>query len=225
MPLPGPPANQTVRLTADLGRSGPVNRPPRQCLCAASRVSMTAWWMRARDSPLLSGILSTWRSSSPLTTRCTLTRGTPGSASRSAHPVTAAPRSARRSMRTTSWPPPRRSASTGPPAASTGRSTWAPIPTRCPAGVGQRPGGTGREQRPRAGRRARGVRTDTGGVPRDPGPQRVKDRTSRRRDRGHALTQPAVGRRLQVQPDHAAWPAPISPGRSRTGRTNCWPTD
>ena len=47
---------------------------------------------------------------------------------------------------------------------------------------------------------ATGNDTDSGGVPRDPGPQRVRDRTPRRRDRGHALAQPAVGRRLQVQP-------------------------
>ena len=59
--------------------------------------------------------------------------GEPRSGCRSARPGTAGRRSRRRSTRTTSWPPPRPSASTGPATGSTGRCTWAPTRTRFPS--------------------------------------------------------------------------------------------
>ena len=150
---------------------------------------------------------------------------TPRSGCRSARPAIAAPRSARRSTKTTSWPPPRPSASTGPARASTARCTWAPTRTRCPSRPPParwrcwRPTTCTCWSTPGAGTRptpavSRAILAHNAVRPRGPG----------RRDRGHAVAQPAPGRRLQVQP------ARRRPGRhrhhragSRTGPTSCWP--
>ena len=94
---------------------------------------MAAWPIRVRGSPLLPKISSTSPSWSPRTTRCIPIPGRRPSGCRSGPPGTGDRRSPRRSTRTTSWPPPRPSASTGPRTGSTGRCTWAPTRTRFPS--------------------------------------------------------------------------------------------
>src|SRR5689334_10095703 len=103
---------------------GPLRRP------APGRASMAVWPIRARDSPRPLVTSSTSPSWLPLTTRCTPIQPRSGSACRSALPGTAGPRLPRRSTRTTSSRPPRRSATTGRATASTGRCTSGPTPTR-----------------------------------------------------------------------------------------------
>src|SRR6516225_8702636 len=68
------------------------------------------------------------------------------------------------------------------------------------AGPSHRSGGAGRQRRPGAARRARRVHADPGPVPGDPGPQRFRPGAAGRRDRGHPVAQPALRRRVQVQP-------------------------
>jgi NagD protein len=103
------------------------------CLSAGWRVSMTAWQTRVRGNPLHLKISWTSRSWSPPTTRCIPIRVMPRSGCRSGRRVTGDRRWPRRSTRTTSWPPRRRSASTGPARGSTGRCTWARTRTRFPS--------------------------------------------------------------------------------------------
>ena len=92
------------------------------------------------------------------------------------------------------------------------------------ARAGHRAGGARRQRRPGAVRRARRVHADPGGVPGDPGTQRVRARpaaptgswsprrTTRPRTAGSSTTRRTAAR-----------PAPTSPGGSRTGPTNCSP--
>ena len=66
---------------------------------------------------------------------------------------------------------------------------------------------------------------DPGRLPRDPGAQRAGARAAGGRDRGHAVAQPTARTAASSTTRRTARrPAPTSPGRSRTGRTTCWPT-
>ena len=69
--------------------------------------------------------------------------------------------------------------------------------------------GAGRARRRDPGRRRRRLHADPGHLARDPRPQPRSTRAPGRRDRRHAVAQPARGRRLQVQP------AQRRPGRHR----------
>ena len=82
-----------------------------------------------------------------------------------------------------------------------------PRPLR--AGLGDRARGAGRQRRDRPRRRPRPVHPDAGGVPRDPARQPRQDLGPGRRHRRDAVAQPALRRRLQVQP------AARRPGRHR----------
>ena len=66
--------------------------------------------------------------------------------------------------------------------------------------MGDRARGAGRQRRDRAGRQSRRLHADPGGVARDPARQQGEVEGAGRRHRGDAVAQPAVGRRLQVQP-------------------------
>ena len=122
------------------------------------------------------------------------------SGSPSGRPAIAAPRSTPRSTRPTSSRRPRRSAATGRARASTGRCSSGATRTPCPSRRSARrsrswppTGSTSGSTPPTATRRRRSSRTRSS-------PTTAAARPPGRRDRGHAVAQPARGRRLQVQP-------------------------
>ena len=72
---------------------------------------------------------------------------------------------------------------------------------------------------------ARGGYTPTPAVSRAILAHNALGRAAGRRDRGHALAQPAARRRIQYNPPDGGPAGTDITGRSRTGRTNCSPAD
>ena len=165
------------------------------------RARMTAWLIRVRDSPLPPQTSSTWPSWSPRTTRCIPIPGDAGqrvSFGTSGHRGSAftATFNEDHILATTQAICEYRAAHGIDGPLYLGADTHAlSEPAQVSALEVLAANGVAGP-----GRRARRVHADPGRVPGHPGPQRGRVRAAGGRDRGHAVAQPAAGRRVQVQP-------------------------